>query len=191
MALFNKRDLIQKFAEGGIVKGFSDYKILIEAQDRTKKYDIFLSHSYLMVDQIYILKEQIEIYGFSVYVDWIDDNVLSRDNVTKDTAKILQNRMKNCHSLIYAHSIESTTSKWMPWELGFFDGYNGKVAILPIEEQATGTNDYSGQEYLGIYPYITKENDESGKNQLYVNEGSPEIYIDYSSWLNGKKPLKR
>lgn len=191
MPLFNKIDLIQKFAEGGIVKGQGDFKILLEAQDKTKKYDIFLSHSYLQASEIYILKGQLELFGFSVYVDWIEDKELSRDNVSRETAIRLQTRMRNCKSLIYAHSIESTASKWMPWELGYFDGYNGIVAILPIEEHESGMNNYTGQEYLSIYPYITKERNREGKIHLYVNEGSPEIYIIYSSWLEGNKPYKR
>ncbi len=41
----------------------------------------------------------------------------------------------------------------MPWELGFFDGHRpGHVAILPLVKAAGGS--YTGQEYLGLYPYV-------------------------------------
>lgn len=92
MALFNRQDLIPKYAYGGLIKGFSDYEILLESQSTTKKYDIFLSHSYLNAIEISVLKKMIEGFGFSVYVDWIEDSNLSRDEVTKETARILQRR---------------------------------------------------------------------------------------------------
>jgi len=191
MALFSKRDLIPKFAEGGLIKGFSDYEILLESQDRTKEYNIFLSHSYLNAIEISELKKVIQKYGFSVYVDWIEDKKLSRNNVTKETARILRERMKHCETLIYAHTVESSISKWMQWELGFFDGFKGKVSILPIEEKATGTDDYKGLEYLGLYPYITKEIDDKGIQRLWVNEGNPETFVAYEEYLQGRKLTKR
>jgi hypothetical protein len=44
----------------------------------------------------------------------------------------------------------------MPWELGYFDGFKGKVAILPVVEGNVNTDAFTGQEYLGLYPYVTK-----------------------------------
>jgi hypothetical protein len=41
----------------------------------------------------------------------------------------------------------------MPWELGYFDGYNGAVAVLPITAD-DGTIDFSQEEYLEIYPKV-------------------------------------
>lgn len=41
----------------------------------------------------------------------------------------------------------------MPWELGFFDGTKGRVALLPVVQ--VDVNSYHGSEYLGLYPYIT------------------------------------
>ena len=190
MALFNKNDLIQKFAEGGIVRGDKHFSTLLEGQDKVKHYDIFLSHSYLNATQIYLLKREIEKFGFSVYVDWIEDKQPSRENINKDTARALRERMKHCESLLYAHTFESKSSKWMPWELGFFDGFKERVAILPIEDRGTGTNNYKGQEYLGIYPYITKQGNSQGVETLWVNDGSPDVYINFSQWLSGTKPYK-
>jgi hypothetical protein len=41
----------------------------------------------------------------------------------------------------------------MPWELGYYDGFRpGYVAILPLVQTAGGS--FSGQEYLGLYPYM-------------------------------------
>ena len=45
-------------------------------------------------------------------------------------------------------------SKWCPWELGLFDGIsNGKCCILPVIKEKKDF--YKGQEYLGMYPYLS------------------------------------
>ena len=58
--------------------------------------------------------------------------------------------MKHCNFLIFATSKASPNSKWMPWELGYFDGlHSNQVGILPIVESPSGA--FSGQEYIGLY----------------------------------------
>ncbi|MCA6218104.1 hypothetical protein KGA65_16335 [Ideonella sp. B7] len=60
------------------------------------------------------------------------------------------------NALIYLATDAATTSKWMPWELGFFDGYRpGGVAIMPVLDKET--DGFAGQEYLGLYPRVTKD----------------------------------
>lgn len=122
-----------------------------------EQFDIFLSHSYLDSREILTLKKDIEGMGFSVYVDWMDDAQLSRDRVTKDAATILRHRMDNSNCLLYIASSHSKHSKWMPWELGYFDAKKGRVAILPISDApTTDFPSYHGLEYLGLYYYIDK-----------------------------------
>ncbi len=122
----------------------------------TKVYDIFLSHSFKDSDLILGLKEYLESeLSLSVYVDWIEDSQLNRTKVNGETANILRTRMRTCKALIYAVSNNSTESRWMPWELGYFDGNkNGKVAILPIISNSS--NQFQGEEYLQLYQYIEK-----------------------------------
>lgn len=61
--------------------------------------------------------------------------------------------MRQSKSLIFYTSENSPDSKWMPWELGFFDGNKpGHVAILPLVK--TQGASFSGQEYLGLYPPV-------------------------------------
>jgi hypothetical protein len=188
MALLNKQDLksraLDKF--GINAKSRSVVALLETAKtfNFVKQYDIFLSHSYLDADEVEILKEDLEASGFSVYVDWIEDAQLSRDNVSSYTATVIRNRMKYCKSLIYAFSENSALSKWAPWELGYFDGYNGKVAVLPIFDGPQTGEDYKGVEFIGIYPYITK-----AMTSFFVQENS-QIWVGYSSWLTGAKPVK-
>lgn len=160
--------------------------------NQNDKFDIFLSHSYSDKDIIPQLKKQLESFGYSVYVDWINDRFLSREQVNKATAEVLQKRMKQSKCLLFATSENSSDSKWMPWELGYFDGIKNKmVAILPLKKEFNGfQNDFKGQEYLGLYYYIDKSQTEAGNEKLFVWEDR-QSYIVFNSWLNGEQPYKR
>lgn len=160
-----------------------------DAQTSQGSYDIFLSHAFRDREVILGTKRYIQDMGYSVYVDWIDDRSLDRGAVTTYTATVLKTRMKNCKCLLFATSENSEESKWMPWELGFKDGQNGLVAILPIVRNENAP--YRGQEYLGIYPYIDIcEGRLDGRVRLWVNDAS-DSYVDLDSWLKGKAPTKR
>jgi hypothetical protein len=123
------------------------------AAARETTFDVFLSHSRLDADVIAGVKVLLERRGMTVYVDWIDDPQLDRSRVTPQTADVLRMRMQHSKSLIFATSESSPSSKWMPWELGYFDGSKpGHIAILPLVQSAGST--FVGQEYLGLYPLI-------------------------------------
>lgn len=171
-------------------KGLSAPEVLNESFNINKTYDVFLSHSYIDKEKIASVKHYLELLGLSVYIDWIDDKQLVRDSVTKETAERIKSRMKKCKSLIYVFSNNSNSSKWMPWELGYFDGIKGRIAILPISRGGNG-NAFNGTEYLGLYPYVTKDliantNDET----LWIRESITK-YIDIANWLSGKEPIQR
>lgn len=79
----------------------------------------------------------------------------------------------------------------MPWELGYFDGKKSRVAILHITTERNQLNSYYGQEYLGLYPYITKGvSSSTSKETLCVRENES-TYMNFRSWLSGMGPLKR
>ncbi len=194
MPLFNKQELIQRvnLIEGQVIyksadqileKNFSEFS-------STRTYDTFLSHSYRDATVILGLKQFLENLGHSVYVDWVEDKQLDRSKVTKSTADLLRVRMRNCKSLLFTVSDNSPKSIWMPWELGYFDGIKGKVAILPITEVASPSENYSGQEYLGLYPYITKQKNSDGKMTLWIND-DPNTYVAFSGWIAGAAPSLR
>lgn len=150
-------------------------------------YDIFLSHSYNDRAIIPALKAELEKLNYKVYVDWIDDKLLSRDSVSKDTAKVLQKRMKQSKCLIYATSENSSNSRWMPWELGYFDGIKDKmVGILPIKKYGNNfRDDFKGEEYLGLYYYIDKSTlQNTSRTSLFVNESSNK-YTTFEKWISG------
>ena len=114
-------------------------------------FDVFLSHSYEDAETIAGVARLLEADALSVYVDWAVDRQLDRSVVTPDTAQLLRTRMDHCYFLLFVSSSASPKSKWMPWELGYFDGrHQGRIGILPIVERAG--HGFQGQEYLEIYP---------------------------------------
>ena len=156
-----------------------------------KSYDIFLSHSFADADAIYGVKSLIEDMGYDVYVDWIEDSDLDRNKVTKETAALIKARISACKSLFFATSDTSPNSKWMPWELGYFDGLKSKVAILPVIKKEEKTDNYVGQEYLGLYPYVSKYPLKSQSTDTLWIHYSFDIYVSFDEWLKGKLPRKR
>ncbi|MDR3719400.1 MAG: TIR domain-containing protein [Bryobacteraceae bacterium] len=120
-----------------------------------KTYDVFLSHSRQDAEIILGVKAILEANKLVVYVDWVDDPQLDRGNVTAETAAVLRKRMSCCKQFVFATSENSSTSKWMPWELGYFDGLkSGGVSILPIVKAYD--EEFKGQEYLKLYPVLEK-----------------------------------
>ena len=85
-------------------------------------YDIFLSHSSKDAYFILALRTELLGMGFNVYIDWLEDPHLDRTNVTKRTADLLRRRMRSSKSLFIVSTENSRESKWVPWELGYFDG---------------------------------------------------------------------
>ncbi len=157
---------------------------LLEENTRLRpSYDIFISHSFRDAEAIYGIKVTIEEMGYKVYVDWINDSHLDRNNVTKDTAELLKDRMRSSHCLFYVTSENANNSRWMPWELGYFDGLKAKVAILPIREDESVTDTYKGPAYLGLYPYVTKA--PSGK-ELRIHNSEFDC-SDFEEWLGSGK----
>jgi hypothetical protein len=167
-------------------KSSYDAEILLKRSSNNfryqESYDVFLSHRKLDAREVLALKELIESQGLSVYVDWLENPELDRSNVTPATADHLRAVMDKCRSLLYAISMNSSESKWMPWELGYSDARHGNVAIVPLSEGDLVSAGYQGQEFLGLYPYISADSLVATRPHLMVNRrgGQP---TSLKSWI--------
>ncbi|MEX0647268.1 MAG: hypothetical protein WEA56_04505 [Balneolaceae bacterium] len=190
MALFTESELRQR-AKTKIRSEFTKTasSILTEASKdfrSYKTYDIFISHSFLDSEIILGIKLILEDLGYSTYVDWINDPSLDRSNVNKETAEQLRKRLKSSKSLFYVTTENSSYSKWMPWECGYFDGFRSKVAILPVTKFKSYS--FSGQEYLSLYPYCESSKSNAGKEVLWIHKDS-KTYTTFDEWLRKDEDL--
>lgn len=154
-------------------------KDVFESFSLSEQYDIFLSHSYSDSRVVKQIRDMLVAKGYSVYVDWIEDELLDRGRVSESTAAVLRDRMNSCLSLVYLTSVSAEKSVWMPWELGYMDARTGKVVVAPIMED---DESFEGREYLGLYPYLDLTED-----SFYIQRklGS---WVTISDWMKGKNP---
>lgn len=151
----------------------SERSVLIEAVrfDPEITYDIFLSHSSRDKPLVLGVKQRLENEGLGVYVDWIDDAELDRQDVTPENAARLRVRMKRCRSLLYMATDNAAHSKWMPWEVGFFDGIgSGEIGILPVLDNAN--EHFQGLEFLGLYPLVDLRQTKGGNIAFFSQRGN-------------------
>lgn len=188
MALFTSNYLRNKYSETLI----TEQKLMFSRVDKSQlKFDVFLSHSYLDRDEVLGLYRELTDMGFSIYVDWIVDPELDRTNVTKATAELIRNRMKNSKSLLLAISTNAEMSKWMPWELGFVDGNTNRCAIVPVSKDNLNRYSFNRVEYLKLYPYVQRNTiKDTNTFKLWVWEDDTS-YVIFDSWLTGSNPYKR
>jgi hypothetical protein len=187
MAYFRISDALaayEHYAQRQLVFKSADKILASEARTKpvTTTYEIFLSHAFEDAKLILGVKLLLEAEGRTVYVDWLDDEQLDRAKVTPATAALLRARMQASQSLLFATSKASPDSRWMPWELGYFDGLRpGKISILPL----LGAYDtsFKGQEYLGLYPVVERLQTTGGEMKTGVVKRAPLVEKDQYAWL--------
>lgn len=151
----------------------------------TDRFDIFLSHCLEDADLIVGVKVLLEEHGHKVYVDWMIDKQLDRSRVTPETADTIRRRMRASDSMFFTTSENSPASKWMPWELGYFDGLRqGRIAVLPLVPLQGST--FRGQEYLGLYPVVERLPTKDGRDRPFVTRGAgTRTYIELGAFRSG------
>lgn len=175
MAYINLEELRTRFpapASGRMIKGR-----LTESVDfAAGGYDVFLAHSFQDQEATWLLKRWLESFGYSVFVYWLEPGYNPAEPVTAGTADRLRTHIRNSRSLVVAFSRNSVASRWIPWELGFADAAIGKVALLPYRLTASEGN-FTGQEYLALYPHIDGE-----ALNMWVNPPGKQ-YMTIQTWL--------
>jgi hypothetical protein len=60
--------------------------------------------------------------------------------------------MQASKALVFVVTRRAAKSRWMPWELGYFDGHRGYVVVYPVDKEADKAA--QRQEYLSLYPRL-------------------------------------
>ena len=165
-------------------------QILAEASaPANEQFDVFLSHSSAEPEDIVLgVMLLLEDRGLSVYVDKYSDPQMSPTRVSRETARVLRSRMHNSQILLYIHSAHSKASRWMPWELGYFDGLKGKVGVVPVTRNQE--DNFKGEEYLNLYPHVDiAKASQSDDQYLWITESSNR-YARLDLWVRGKANIR-
>jgi hypothetical protein len=130
--------------------------------------DAFISHQQRDKAKAIALKDKIKGLGFSCFIDADDPELSQKKERTvaeqRALAERIRGKLRNCRCIIYAYTAQSLESRWMPWELGFFDGRWGprQIGLYDLDEGGARAADAprdaghaSALEYLHIYEELT------------------------------------
>jgi len=147
-----------------------------------KEEYIFLSHKHEEEEYVFRVESILKRYGFKGYVDWRDNTM---PKVTAgETATKLKERIRGSRKFIFIASEKAIESKWCNWEVGFADAqkYIRHFAVFPIKDDYV---DFSGQEYLSIYPSIQiQSSNASSSNFSYYVRFPDGQTVGMENWLN-------
>lgn len=137
------------------------------------KTKIFLSHKH---DELEYLEGAISFLknlGVDIYVDWQDEGMPK--TTSGYTAVRIKQKISDNHKFIFLATEGAINSKWCNWELGLGDAakYIENIAILPVKNDYS---DFSGSEYLEIYPYIFNLDYSQTYRNLYRLQGTYVVY---------------
>ncbi|MFV0166722.1 MULTISPECIES: toll/interleukin-1 receptor domain-containing protein [Empedobacter] len=165
-------------------------RVLLEFRNESKflKTKIFLSHKHDEVEQLEGAISFLKKHGVEVYVDWLDDGMPK--TTSGITASRIKEKIKENDKFILLATEAAINSKWCNWELGLGDAakYINNIAILPIKKD---NSDFTGSEYLQIYPYITNLDVNGYINNSFKLAGAYVVYPDgkillLTEWLRSK-----
>jgi hypothetical protein len=124
-----------------------------EARIDRDHYDVFLSQTIKDQEIVFgVYAYLTEELGVTVFCDWIEAPDSDRAKVTPQNARYIRNKMRRSSSLLFLDTENADQSKWMCWELGWFDSANGKIGVLPVLRNSNDS--YRGREFLGLYPVV-------------------------------------
>jgi len=153
------------------------------------EFDIFLSHSFVNKEVVGGLFFLLVSMGYRVYVDWIVDPQLDRNDVSKEVAETIRKRMKASKTLLLALSEDSRLSTWVTWELGYLDGKTQQCALVPISHDNEPVEKFERTEYLKLYPYLKMPRKKMKEVDFKVVDSKFE-YANFRDWMkNGKVNL--
>lgn len=151
------------------------------------KTKIFLSHKHDELTYVEGAVSFLKELGVDIYVDWLDEGMPK--STSGSTAVRIKQKIRENHKFVFLATDAAIDSKWCNWELGLGDAakYIDHLAIFPIKKDYSN---FSGNEYLDIYPYVYNIEAFQFFKGDYRTQG---IYIVYPS-INGNDkvvPIKQ
>ncbi len=148
-----------------------------KAETKYNKVTIFISHKHDEIEELDSAISFLKRFGVEIYVDWLDDEMPR--TTSGITANRIKQKIKENKKFIFLATEGAISSKWCNWELGHGDAekYINHIAVLPIKNNFS---DYSGFEYLQIYPYIYES--DSTPNSYYLKFPNGDVK-DLENWL--------
>src|SRR5690606_30550399 len=159
-----------------------------KAESKFLKTKIFLSHKHDELEQLEGAISFLKKNSVDVYVDWLDDGM---PKITSGiTASRIKEKIKENDKFILLATENAINSRWCNWELGLGDAakYINNIAILPIKKDYS---DFTGNEYLQIYPYIANLDVNGYIRNSYKLAGTYIVFpdgkiVELKEWLRSK-----
>jgi hypothetical protein len=147
-------------------------------ESKSLKTKIFLSHKHDELENLEGAISFLNSQSIQIYVDWLDEGMPKK--TCGNTAVRIKEKIKENDKFILLATEGAINSKWCNWELGLGDAakYINNIAILPVKNDYS---DFSGSEYLEIYPYIYEIESYQYFNGDFRNKG---VYVVFPS-VNG------
>ena len=107
-----------------------------DSVESKKKYDIFISHSYLDKDLVKSMKNTLNFQNLSCYYDWTSDqDFLKRNLISGYTKEVLKKRIEQSKALILVltHNVIADgeiTSEWIKMEIEHAKSVGKKICCL-------------------------------------------------------------
>ena len=178
------RGMFDSFKVTSLRKSIFEAKQFSVEDSAHRRISIFMSHKH---DDLEDLKGVIgfleQEYNTSIYTDGNDSTMPKVTSVV--TAEKIKNQIKCCDKFILLATNKAIASKWCNWELGYSDAVKpGKIAIFPMNDTDLSDNDYSGNEYMELYPSIVYRDGTTKykSSEHYIVEG---LYVRNKSKSGG------
>lgn len=111
------------------------YRINNSKEQKLKRYDYFISHSYRDGSYVQKLIRFENSLGHDVFCDWINDsNYLKRSLLCEATLSVIETRLEQSEALIFVESGYSRESIWCKYELNYFLGLGKPIYLIPLQD---------------------------------------------------------
>lgn len=153
--ILSKKQLNEARKSTRFYSSLNESKVALERRAFSCEVTVFLSHHHgdgIVLENVI---SELKRLGVNVYVDWNDTGMPARTSGV--TATRIKDKIRTCKKFILLATEAAIASKWCNWELGYGDAsrFPNDIAIMPIKESED--KNFSGSEYLQIYPIITNE----------------------------------